>query len=82
MTKKQKKQPPKSKSVLSNKKYILFFVILLGVLCLTLFQVSHKQTYQQQAATTTCGAPGDKGNAMGDTEVNHANRKNPSEGHV
>src|SRR6266704_285323 len=66
MAKKQKKQPAAIKDTVSkNKKYVVFFVILISILFLTLFQTQHQQTYQEHAATATCGAPGDTGNELG-----------------
>src|SRR6266567_1878940 len=68
MAKKQKKAQSKtslqSKTKISTK-YVLFFVVLIVALFFTVLQIQNKQTYQQQAQTATCGAPGDMGNELG-----------------
>jgi len=68
MAKKIKKQPAKIKPKIAtkiSKKYLLFFVALIVVAFFTIFQAQNMQTYQQHAATATCGAPGDPGNEDG-----------------
>src|SRR5258708_15863983 len=69
MPKKVKKTSVKSKQTASQSKistkFLLFFVILIAALFFTVSQIQNKQTYQQHAATATCGAPGDQGNELG-----------------
>src|SRR6266851_4534113 len=63
MVKKQK--TAKAKKTTLSKKYLLFFAILIPILVLTIVALQQRQTYQQQAQTATCGAPGDTGNNQG-----------------
>jgi len=67
MHKKTLHKPGKKKIVKKRSRIIgvLFLLLLVAILGITLVQVQYKQVYQQQAASNTCGSPGDKGNEKG-----------------